>query len=86
MIAKNAQQYCSDDIKNITNYEEAINDKNNIWVVHHILETDTDIKRSADYLKQNNLYYNRPAYELCFMKQSDHFWLHKHCKQITGRI
>lgn len=39
MISLNtAKKYCKDDISKIENYEQAINDKENIWECHHRLQ------------------------------------------------
>jgi len=33
-----SKKYCKDEISKIENYEQAINDKENIWEIHHRLE------------------------------------------------
>lgn len=68
-------KYCSEDLSKIENYDEAIKDDLKGWQIHHRLET-----RGFGYTKQElialDLYYNRPALELIFLKQSDHRKLH----------
>ena len=68
-----AKKYCCEDISNIENYELAINDHTQTWECHHILGEQYDRK----YLKDNNLYKNRPACELKFLTPVEHLRLHK---------
>lgn len=77
------QKYCCEDISLIENYEEAMNDTEHRWVCHHRLEThnsDGSIRlvgiSKAEWIALG-MYYNRPASELVFMKNSDHTILHK---------
>ena len=75
------KRYCSD-IENVENFEKAAADNFNGWLCHHRLETWTsdgerravDIK--AAELKVLGMYWNRPAEELIFMKESEHRTLH----------
>ena len=70
------KSYCKEDIKLIENYNLAINDKENIWDCHHKLEIrDGYINTRSDLIKMN-LYYNRPANELIFLKHNEHTSLH----------
>lgn len=71
-----AYSYCCEDISLIENYQQAIDDKNETWQCHHRLEVHGDIILSAQDLKDNDLYYNRPAYELIFLTKGDHLRLH----------
>lgn len=71
-----AKLFCSDDISNIENYTEALNDKDHVWDCHHKLEIHSDYNNSRNDLKLMNLYYNRPACELMFIKHSEHTKLH----------
>ena len=77
--------YCKDSISQIRNYEQAINDKDNMWECHHILELHPD--GTERFTKQSlitlNLYYNRPAKELVFLKQSEHRRLHMSNRIVT---
>lgn len=67
----------------IENYELAKADDFKGWHCHHRLETHTaDGKRrkvdlSREELIAMNMYYNRPANELIFMKAGEHISLHK---------
>ena len=67
----------------IENYEAAKADDFKGWHCHHRLETHTaDGKRrkvdlSREELIAMNMYYNRPANELIFMKAGEHISLHK---------
>lgn len=74
----NVKFYCKDSISQIRNYELAINDKDNMWECHHILELHPDgtERFTRQSLISLNLYYNRPPQELIFLKQSEHRRLH----------
>lgn len=78
--------FCKDFTK-IENYEKAVADETNLWVIHHRLEThrwskkqqkwirrDEDVPTSV--LKSLGLYYKRPPEELIFMTKTDHCSLH----------
>ena len=75
------QNYCKD-YENIENYEKAKKDNFKGWECHHRLETHTSDgeRRLVDITKKElialNMYYNRPASELIFMKHSEHQFLH----------
>lgn len=73
MISKTAQDFCSENLNNIENYEKAI-DSNEMWVLHHRLETD--LKKTQKQLRDERLFYNRPANELIFLTRSEHMKLH----------
>lgn len=68
--------YCKEDPSLIENYEQAINDNDNIWFCHHKLELGDGYVNSIKDLKLMNLYYNRPACELIFLTNSEHQRLH----------
>lgn len=70
---KSARKYCSEDIRTIENYKEAVNSKQR-FVIHHRLETDQGLSRQE--LIARNLYYNRPASELICLSVSDHMSIH----------
>lgn len=82
MIRKDLSKIC-DNISNIENYDKAINDKDNLWVCHHRLEThsiDGYIRKtSLSYKELINLglYFSRPAEELIFLTRSEHRKLHQ---------
>lgn len=74
--------YGCKDYENIENYNEALSDDFKGWVIHHRLETHDDSGNlrlnaiSKDEMIKSNMYYNRPAKELIFMKKSEHNMLH----------
>ena len=72
---KTVKQFCSEDISLIENYQEAINDTTQTWHCHHRLEIE--LNKSENELNNMNLYYNRPASELIFLRKSDHMSLHQ---------
>lgn len=69
-----AYSYCCEDISLIENYNEAINDKTQTWVIHHKLEIE--LNKTRDELIYLYLYYQRPASELIFLTISEHRKLH----------
>lgn len=77
MISKaNAEKYCAEDISLIENYNEAVSSKE-LYHCHHRLEIQDDGQTySVRQLKEKGLYYNRPASELIFLSQDEHFQLH----------
>ena len=65
----------------IENYEQAINDKTQIWICHHRdgirkLPSGIIAVRSKDELIENGRYYNCPPNELIFLTPSDHSKIH----------
>ena len=72
---RRANKYCSEDLSLIENYEQAVNDKTQVWDCHHRKETDEGLSRVE--LIKIGLYWNRPASELIFMTKSEHNSLHK---------
>lgn len=70
-----AKKYCCEDISLIDNYNEAINDKEQTWQIHHKLETQ--LNKDVKELIKQNLYFNRPASELIFLTKKDHMLLHR---------
>ena len=74
---KYANSYCKDDISKIENYDLAVSD-NAKWVCHHRLEITIDGKFAHTKLDmiRMNMYYQRPHFELIFLKESDHRKLH----------
>lgn len=77
MIRGNIQQVC-DNYKDIENYDKAIADPDNLWVIHHRKEIDNNgrIKYMSKDLKQMGLYYHRPADELIFLLPEEHRKMH----------
>ena len=73
MIRKRIRDLCTD-YQKIENYEQAINDKENMWICHHRREIDEGL--SSKELQDLNLYMHRPPEELIFLKFEDHKKLH----------
>ena len=69
--------YCSEDLSNIENYAEAILPDSGKWICHHRNEIVDGVHHSVQELIDKDLYYNRPASELIFMKYSEHSALHR---------
>lgn len=80
-------RFCKDDISKIENYEQAINDKENVWCCHHRLELtlDGDYAHSKEDLIRMGMYYNRPYFELIFMKDNEHSSLHRKAEAKAGK-
>lgn len=75
----NAISYCLD-YKNIENYDNAMSDTKNMWVVHHRFE---DLGLSSEDLIRMGLYYYRPAGELIFLTRSEHRKVHNAYKTVS---
>ena len=61
----------------IENYQEAVNDSTELWVVHHRREVqDGFCIWKAEELVNIGQYYHREPDELIFMKLSDHISMH----------
>ena len=73
----------------IENYELAKADRFKGWTIHHRLELtlDGEYAHSRDELKRMDMYFNRPYFELIYMKNSDHSKLHAtgSCNPNTGK-
>lgn len=69
---KHTKKYCCEELSKIKNYSDAINDKTEIWHIHHLKED----RFSREELIEMGLYYNRPASELIFLTPSNHKALH----------
>ena len=69
------KKYCCEDISLIENYNEAINDKEQTWEIHHKLEIELNKTQKA--LIEQNLYWKRPASELIFLTRKEHKALHQ---------
>ena len=85
MNKKFVKKCCCEDISLIENYEKAVNDKNQIWDLHHKLEIE--LEKTANDLISIGLYYNRPASELIFLTHKEHTQLHQsqnYMKQIIS--
>lgn len=82
MISKKyTKMLCKEDISKIENYDKAIADTTQVWVLHHkdeckILPSGIKVIRTSAELKENGRYYNCPANELIFLTNSEHTRLH----------
>ena len=79
------KSYCSEPIDKIEHYEEALADNFAGWCMHHRLEIQPDGTRvSRQELKDQGLYFGRPAEELVFMRREEHISLHHKDKVISA--
>ena len=82
---KNWKSYCSEPLELVENYMAAKADDFEGWCIHHKLEIQPDGTRvSRQKLKDKDLYYDRPANELVFMRELEHkrlHWLGKHLSE-----
>ena len=79
---RNVKRFCKK-FENIENYREAISSPER-WDCHHRNEIDMNLSREG--LKEQGLYYNRPAVELVFLTHRDHRSLHnKGNKNMYGK-
>lgn len=78
MIGYIQLKYCKDDISKIENYELAKADNFKDWDIHHRLEftVNGEFAHSSNSLKRLGMYYNRPYFELIFIRTSEHMRLH----------
>ena len=72
---------CCEDLSLIENYNQAIEDKTQIWDCHHrdeikVLPSGIKVTRSRKELIENNRYFQCPANELIFLKRTEHIKLH----------
>lgn len=82
---RRTKEYCNEDLSKIENYDKAITDENQMWHLHHRLETNfsngdlrpVNARITAEELKSLNMYYDRPANELIFLTKFEHNSLHK---------
>lgn len=81
-----AKRYCKDDISKIENYEQAINDKTQTWDCHHRLELTINDEQAhtKEELVRLEMYYDRPYFELIFLKPKEHQALHNKSKKHTN--
>ena len=74
---RNWDAFCSEPLDKIEHYEEALAEGFAGWCIHHRLEIQPDGTRvSMQELKDNGLYYDRPASELIFLRFGEHSVLH----------
>jgi hypothetical protein len=77
-----AQRYCKEDISKIENYEKAIADTSQTWVIHHRTEIWWNCTKKE--LIANECYYNRKACELIFLTKDEHVRLHNKGKSFNA--
>lgn len=73
------------DLSKIENYELAKKDNFKGWVCHHRLELtlDGEYAHNVEDLKRLGMYYNRPYFELIFLKRSEHTSIHNKGSKLT---
>lgn len=79
---------CKGDISLVENYDKAVNDEKNLWVLHHrdeirVLPSGMVARRSVEELKEAGRYRNCPPNELIFLTAHDHSSLHHKGKKIS---
>ena len=86
MIGKQTiKKYCCEDISLIENFDIAVNSPDK-WDCHHRKEIENGRIISVKELKEQGLYYNRPAEELIFLSKAEHQRLHVHnCSEETRK-
>ena len=74
-----ARRFCKDDISKIENYDKAISDTSQTWVLHHKLELtlNGEFAHSRTDLIRFGMYFKRPYFELIFLPKFEHQRLHK---------
>ena len=75
MIGKKLNKVCCEDISLVENYEVAVN-SDKLYCLHHRLEIQEENRLSVKELKEQKLYYHRPASELIFLPEQEHSKLH----------
>lgn len=73
------------EIIKIENFYEALNDDTHMWHLHHKLELtmDGEFAHTSEELDRLGMYYNRPYFELIFLRGSEHKSLH-HKNKVTS--
>lgn len=73
------------EIQKIENYDKAINDKTQVWYLHHRLELTMDGEYAHNYkeLQRLGMYFHRPYFELIFLTQHDHKSIHSVYKALS---
>ena len=88
----NRHYFCSEPLEQIENYQQALAEGFKGWCIHHRREIQLDGTRmSVQELKDQDLYFHRPASELVFMRCEEHTSLHhkgitfseEHCQKIA---
>ena len=90
-MKRSFEKYCKD-YENIENYDKAKKDNFKGWDCHHRLETHNAdgehrlVDITTEELIALEMYYNRPASELIFMKHSEHQFLHHKGKKRSDEV
>lgn len=71
----NVKRFCCDDPSQIEGYADAVNSPD-VYDCHHRKEIDNGKVTSRKELKEQGLYYHRPAEELIFLSKAEHRRLH----------
>jgi hypothetical protein len=76
-IKKRLMKYCRN-YTEIENYEEALKDDFHGWICHHRLELTLygEFAHTPQELERLGMYYNRPAFELIFLRRKEHQAIH----------
>ena len=83
---RNRHNFCSEPLDKIEHYEKALAENFKGWCIHHRLEIQPDGTRmSRQELKDKDLYFNRPASELVFMRNGEHTALHMRGKPTWNK-
>jgi hypothetical protein len=83
-----AQKFCNC-IEVVENYQEAKKDNFKKWQMHHRLETHNSegelrlIQLSREELKALDMYYNRPAEELIWLRLKEHTRIHSKGRKVS---
>ena len=74
------------EIEHVENYNQAAQDDFCGWILHHRLELtlENEHAHTAEDLIRLNMYYDRPYFELIFLKRSEHTKLHNIAKGKAG--
>ena len=71
-------KFCKD-YTQIENYEDAVNDKSQVWVCHHILGEIL----TSEQLKDHDFYYDVPPCMLKFVTRAEHARIHMSGKKFS---
>lgn len=73
-----SKHFCKDDYSLIENYYQAVNDKSQLYDLHHRLELtlDGEFAHDVEDLIRMGMYYDRPYFELIFLPHGEHSKLH----------
>ena len=83
---KRMKAYCSEPLSHIENYQEAMNDPTQTWVLHHRNEIDNGVFRTPSELMANGMYWHRPASELIFLTRAAHNHIHLQNPETRAKI